>query len=109
MKLYTTGKGHWAGTQADARKVKKQERIPCNMYEVPVSKQELLDFLNTNKVHTDAPDPPKDRTVVPKRVMEDDGSCPTLEEVRKTDTTMTESGYPSYKRGWLQVKNKRRT
>ena len=39
----------------------------------------------------------------------DDGSCPTLAEVRMRDPTMNESKYASYKRGWLQVKNKRRT
>ena len=52
MKLYTTGNGHWAGTQADARKVKKQEGIPCELYEVPVSKEDLLAFLNEKKVTT---------------------------------------------------------
>jgi len=52
MKLYTTGQGHWAGTQADARKVKREQGLPCDSYEVPVSKQELLTFLNTNKVTT---------------------------------------------------------
>ena len=25
MKLYTTGRGHWAGTQADAKKLAKQD------------------------------------------------------------------------------------
>jgi len=39
----------------------------------------------------------------------DDGSCPTLAELRKQDSTMNKSRYASYKRGWLQVKNKRRT
>ena len=39
----------------------------------------------------------------------DDGSCPTLAELRKQDSTMNASRYASYKRGWLQVKNKRRT
>jgi len=41
MKLYTTGQGHWAGTQADARKVKKDQGLFCVLYDVPVSKQEL--------------------------------------------------------------------
>ena len=45
MKLYTTGQGHWAGTQADARKVKKDQGLFCVLYDVPVSKQELLTFL----------------------------------------------------------------
>ena len=34
-------------------------------------------------------------------------SCPTLAEVRKRDPTMNKSRYASYKRGWLQVKNKK--
>jgi hypothetical protein len=60
MKLYTTGKGHWAGTQADARKLKKEHGVPCDMHEVPVAKQELLDFLNRNTVTTGvAQDVPK--------------------------------------------------
>ena len=53
MKLYTTGKGHWAGTQADARKLKKEHGVSCDMHEVPVAKGELLDFLNGNTVITD--------------------------------------------------------
>ena len=52
MKLYTTGQGHWAGTQADARKLKKEHGVPCDIHEVPVAKQELLDFLNGNTVTT---------------------------------------------------------
>jgi hypothetical protein len=50
MKLYTTEKGHWAGTQADARKLAKQHSISCDVFEVPVDKKGLLDFLNTNRV-----------------------------------------------------------
>ena len=107
MKLYTTGQGHWAGTQADARKVKREQGLPCDSYEVPVSKQELLTFLNTNKVTTAQRDTPRiANRVVSKRTMVDDGSCPPLKEVRKQDPTMTQSEYPPYKRGWLQVKNK---
>ena len=52
MRLYTTGRGHWAGTQADARKLKKEHGVPCDMQEVPVAKGELLDFLNGNTVAT---------------------------------------------------------
>jgi|MDSW01.2.fsa_nt_gb hypothetical protein len=107
MKLYTTGQGHWAGTQADARKVKREQGLPCELYEVPVSKQELLAFLNTNEVATTQRDAPRiANRVVPKHTMVDDGSCPSLEEVRKQDPTMNENKYVSYKRGWLQVKNK---
>jgi len=71
MKLYTTGKGHWAGTQADARKLKKEHSVPCELYEVPVSKQELLEFLNGNTVKTDASPSPVESTAVPEHVEED--------------------------------------
>ena len=50
MKLYTTEKGHWAGTQADARKLAKQLTEIVDVFEVPVDKKGLLDFLNTNRV-----------------------------------------------------------
>tara|TARA_R100000030_G_scaffold64864_1_gene49370 strand:+ start:8232 stop:8615 length:384 start_codon:yes stop_codon:yes gene_type:complete len=50
MKLYTTGQGHWAGTQADARKTKKRAGMDCALHEVPTAKPELLDFLNKHKV-----------------------------------------------------------
>jgi hypothetical protein len=50
MKLYTTGQGHWAGTQADARKLKKQHGVPCDMHEVPLNKKDFLAFLNGNTV-----------------------------------------------------------
>lgn len=50
MKLYTTGYGHWAGTQADARKISKQEKVECEQYELPTAKPELLEFLNKHKV-----------------------------------------------------------
>ena len=47
MKLYTNRKGGWAGTQADARKAWGKDWIE---HEVPTSKQELINFLNTNAV-----------------------------------------------------------
>jgi len=52
MKLYTTELGHWAGTQADARKLKKQYGTPCDVLEVPVNKKGLLAFLNERRVKT---------------------------------------------------------
>tara|TARA_R110002096_G_scaffold185813_2_gene364660 strand:+ start:176 stop:598 length:423 start_codon:yes stop_codon:yes gene_type:complete len=50
MRLYTTGYGHWAGTQSDARKISKQEKVECELSDVPVAKPELLSFLNKHKV-----------------------------------------------------------
>ncbi len=47
MKLYTNRNGGWAGTQADARKAWGKDWIE---HEVPTSKQELINFLNTNAV-----------------------------------------------------------
>ena len=69
MKLYTTGKGHWAGTQADARKLKKEHGVPCEMHEVPVAKQELLDFLNGNTVTT-GPNSPSPAFTARRRIDE---------------------------------------
>ena len=66
MKLYTTGQGHWAGTQADARKLKKEHGVPCDIHEVPVAKQELLDFLNRNTVTTSV------TQIIPKTEASDD-------------------------------------
>ena len=75
MKLYTTGVGHWAGTQADAKKLKKEHGVPCDMHEVPVAKAELLAFLNTYKVAlTEQPEevveetPPSSTVVEPSQV-----------------------------------------
>ncbi len=53
MKLYTTKKGHWAGTQADAKKLAKQHGTACEVYEVPVDKQGLLGLLNDCHVTID--------------------------------------------------------
>ena len=46
MKLYTNKRGDWAGTQADARKLDGK----YIGVDVPVSKSDLLVFLNENKV-----------------------------------------------------------
>tara|TARA_B110000977_G_scaffold31714_1_gene42065 strand:+ start:5912 stop:6229 length:318 start_codon:yes stop_codon:yes gene_type:complete len=57
MRLYTNKRGDWAGTQADARKLDgKYIEI-----DVPVSKADLLTFLNQNSVGSmavqDKPEP----------------------------------------------------
>lgn len=44
MRLYVNAKGEWVGTQAEAKK------IGATLVDVPVSKQELLDFLNREQV-----------------------------------------------------------
>ena len=76
MRLYTTGRGHWAGTQADARKLKKRHGTSCDMHEVPVDKKGLLDFLNGNAVTTDVvaqvPVAPRASHDVPKHAPVDD-------------------------------------
>ena len=46
MKLYTNKRGDWAGTQATARKLEGS----YIGVDVPVSKADLLVFLNDNKV-----------------------------------------------------------
>ena len=46
MKLYTDCEGNWRGTQAEARK----DLNMWQTHEVPTSKAELLEFLNTHKV-----------------------------------------------------------
>jgi len=46
MKLYTNGKGAWAGTQADAKKA----QLSKEPVEVPTDKPNLITFLNENKV-----------------------------------------------------------
>lgn len=47
MKLYTNNQGQWSGTQADARKLFKND---MRLVEVPVDKPNLLAFLNYNAV-----------------------------------------------------------
>lgn len=46
MRLYTTPKGEWAGTQAEAKKLGTY-----NEYDVPTNKADLLAFLNKYKVN----------------------------------------------------------
>jgi len=50
MKLYTNKRGDWAGTQATARKLEGS----YIGVDVPVSKADLLVFLNDNKVSSTA-------------------------------------------------------
>ena len=57
MKLYVTPMGHWTGTQADAKKLAKQHNTTCDVFEVPVDKKGLLDFLNEHQVNTLSDDP----------------------------------------------------
>ena len=47
MKLYSNMKGDWAGTQADARSAWGKDG--WDEVDVPVSKAELLSFLNEYK------------------------------------------------------------
>ena len=47
MKLYTNNQGAWAGTQADARKLFKND---MRIVDVPTDKPSLLAFLNDNQV-----------------------------------------------------------
>jgi len=46
MRLYTTPKGQWAGTQSDAKKLGAYVE-----YDVPTNKADLLVFLNKYKVN----------------------------------------------------------
>ena len=46
MRLYTTPKGRWAGTQADAKKLGAYME-----YDVPTNKSGLMDFLNRHGVN----------------------------------------------------------
>ncbi len=47
MTLYTNNQGQWAGTQADARKLFKND---MRIVDVPTDKPSLLAFLNDNQV-----------------------------------------------------------
>ena len=91
MKLYTTKKGHWAGTQADAKKLAKQESTTCDVYEVPVDKQGLLGFLNENKV-TLGDEAMEETTELPKQV-----PLSSHEEVKIVGQTRE-----AYMRNWKQ-------
>ncbi len=62
MKLYTNGEGDWAGTQADAKKLKGGFK----QVEVPVDKAGLLDYLNGASQKTEAPEPEAPRVKTPR-------------------------------------------
>jgi len=47
MKLYTNNQGQWAATQADARKLFRND---MRIVDVPTDKPSLLAFLNDNQV-----------------------------------------------------------
>ncbi len=47
MKLYWNSKGQWSGTQADAKKLKRENNgLEFQAVNVPTDKKGLLDFLN---------------------------------------------------------------
>ncbi len=47
MRLYKSNSGQWFGTQADARRNSPRQWVEVD---VPTSKQDLLNWLNDNKV-----------------------------------------------------------
>jgi hypothetical protein len=52
MRLYTNNQGVWAGTQADAKKLFKVPNTPTGNFvevDVPTTKAELMEFLNTHR------------------------------------------------------------
>ena len=71
MKLYVTPMGHWTGTQADAKKLAKQHNTTCDVFEVPVDKKGLLDFLNEHQVNTLSDDPAGPEEATAPVVVED--------------------------------------
>ena len=72
MKLYVTPKGHWTGTQADAKKLAKQHSTTCEVFEVPVDKKGLLDFLNEHQVKTVSDHPGGEEVSTPAVVEEEE-------------------------------------
>lgn len=50
MRLYVTPSGRWAGTQADARALAREEGTGFEQREVPTDKEGLLCFLNCHAV-----------------------------------------------------------
>lgn len=50
MRLYVTPNGQWAGTQADAKAIAKEEGTGWEQVEVPTDKEGLLCFLNCHRV-----------------------------------------------------------
>ena len=91
MKLYVTPTGHWTGTQADAKKLAKQHNTTCDVFEVPVDKKGLLDFLNEHQVSTLSDGPTGAEEVTPPVVVG------VEEEVKIVGETREE-----YMRKWRQ-------
>jgi hypothetical protein len=79
--------GHWTGTQADAKKLAKQHNTTCDVFEVPVDKKGLLDFLNEHQVNTLS-----DHPAAPEEV-----TAPAVEEVKIVGQTREQ-----YMRNWRQ-------
>jgi len=61
MRLYTNKRGEWAGTQSDARKLDGK----FIEVDVPVSKADLLAFLNQNSVGSMAVESKPQQTTAP--------------------------------------------
>lgn len=57
MRLYVTTAGRWAGTQADAARLGKEDGARWEQIEVPTDKPGLLEFLNTRHVAATSPEP----------------------------------------------------
>ena len=91
MKLYVTPTGYWTGTQADAKKLAKQHNTTCDVFEVPVDKKGLLDFLNEHQVSTLSEGPTGAEEVTPPVVVG------VEEEVKIVGETREE-----YMRKWRQ-------
>ena len=54
MRLYKSSKGQWVGTQRDAQRYFPRD---WEQVEVPVSKEQLVEFLNEHKVGATKVDP----------------------------------------------------
>ena len=78
MRLYTDHKGHWAGTQADAKQFGEYEQV-----EVPTDKPTLLDFLNAQRVGAHVDDAVLDYA----DALEDFGPAPTKTHPLSCTTT----------------------
>ena len=53
MRLYRSSKGQWVGTQRDAQRYFPRD---WEQVEVPVSKEQLVEFLNVHKVGATQPE-----------------------------------------------------
>lgn len=91
MKLYVTPMGHWTGTQADAKKLAKQHNTTCDVFEVPVDKKGLLDFLNEHQVNTLSDDPGR----------AEEATAPVVVEVEE-EAKIVGQTREQYMRNWRQ-------